>query len=116
MHRALAPRARPPCPCAETRPPAKRARAAPLRRRASSPRARPRAGAARLHRGGEAHSCRAEILDGNRLDGVGHLEAENACVEVELGVERALDVLRAPKAVPFARERDVRHRQTLLTQ
>src|SRR5260370_22015402 len=60
-------------------------------------------------------SC-SEVFDPNGLDGVGRFEVEDARIEVQLGVERAFDVLGAPEAVPFALEWDVRDRKLLLSQ
>src|SRR3984893_3951447 len=57
-----------------------------------------------------------EVLDLHRLDRIGQPEAEDLRVEVQLRLERALDVLRDPEAMLLALERNVGHRQALLAQ
>src|SRR5665811_1876385 len=54
-----------------------------------------------------------EVVDRHRLDRAGRLEAEDAAVEVELGLERAPDRRGAPKAVLLALEQQVGDRQAL---
>src|SRR5205085_4932677 len=48
-----------------------------------------------------------QVLDLDRLDRIGEREAEDARVEVQLAVERALDVLGLAEAVLLALEGDV---------
>src|SRR5206468_6446530 len=48
-----------------------------------------------------------KVLDHDRLNLVGQLEAEDARVEIQLAVERALDVLGLSEAVLLALEGDV---------
>src|SRR5260370_10642733 len=55
-----------------------------------------------------------EILDRHRLDRIGHGEAKNLRIEIELGLERAFDVLRHAEAVLLALERQVGHRESFL--
>src|ERR1700681_4872536 len=50
-----------------------------------------------------------QILDEYRLDRVGQLEAKDLRVEVELGLEGALDVLRDAEPVLLSLEREVGH-------
>src|SRR6266498_3300579 len=57
-----------------------------------------------------------EALDRHRLDLVGQLEAEDAAEEVQLGLDRALDVLGLAQAVALAREGQVGVGDALLGQ
>src|ERR1700694_2949644 len=57
-----------------------------------------------------------EILDRHRLDRISEREAEDFRIEVELSLERALDVLRDPETMLLALEGNVGDRQPLLAQ
>src|ERR1700730_4828269 len=57
-----------------------------------------------------------EILDRHRLHRIGEREAEDLRIEVELSLERALDVLRDPETVLLPLEGNVSDRQPLLSQ
>src|SRR5712692_5936983 len=57
-----------------------------------------------------------QVLDRHRLDRVGGPKAKDAAVEIELGVERALDVLRLAEAVLFALEGEVGYGHALAAQ
>src|SRR6266487_2079934 len=48
-----------------------------------------------------------ELLDADRFQLVGGLEAEHLCEEGQVGFKRTHHVLRLAKAVPFSLERDV---------
>src|SRR4029077_4486536 len=57
-----------------------------------------------------------EFPDGPRLDRISEREAEDFRIEVELSLERALDVLRNPETVLLALKGNVGDRHTLLAQ
>src|SRR6202165_5059178 len=57
-----------------------------------------------------------QVLDRHRLDRISEWEAEDLRIEVELALERALDVLRDAEPVLLALEGDVGHRQPLLAE
>src|SRR5215813_2217454 len=58
----------------------------------------------------------SEVLDGDRLNLIGKFKSKHARIEVQLAVERTLDVLGFAKAVLLAFKSDVRHRHTFLAQ
>src|SRR5919108_217038 len=60
--------------------------------------------------------ARVQVGDRDRLDGAGEGEAEDAGVEVELGVEGALDAFGPAEAVLLALEREVGDGQALLLE
>ena len=60
--------------------------------------------------------CHLQILNLHRLDLAGGREAEDAPVEVQLRLRRALDVRRLAEAVLLALKRDVGNGQALLPQ
>src|SRR5215510_11981404 len=53
------------------------------------------------------------ICDVHRRDGVSRRKAQNAAVEIQLGLERALDVFSYAEAMLLTRERDVGRLQPL---
>ncbi len=57
-----------------------------------------------------------EVLDNDGHHRVGKLKAEHPGVEVQLSIERALDVLGALEAVSLSLKRDIRHRNLIVAQ
>src|SRR5262245_56150144 len=58
-------------------------------------------------------SSHAKVFNMDRLHGLGKIEPENPRVEIQLPVQRPLDVFGLAKSVLFALERNISDRQAL---